>query len=70
MSFVVTERDGTITVTSGVLDRIAAQAAELTVQYGRVLPDTALAVQSAVAGAFETMCGLGAVVDVHLEELQ
>jgi uncharacterized alkaline shock family protein YloU len=44
---------------------------ELTVAYGRVLPDVARAVQERVAAALGTMCGVNVTaVDVSVEELE
>jgi uncharacterized alkaline shock family protein YloU len=42
----------------------------LRVEYGRVLPEVARAVQERVAAALETMCGVAVdAVDVSVEEL-
>jgi len=41
----------------------------LVAPYGVVVPDLARAVQGRVADALATMCGLSAVVDVAVEEL-
>jgi uncharacterized alkaline shock family protein YloU len=44
---------------------------ELTVSYGRVLPELARDVQERVAAALGTMCGLNVTaVDVSVEELE
>jgi uncharacterized alkaline shock family protein YloU len=43
---------------------------EIAVEYGRVLPEVALDVQSQVAGALARMCEVDATVDVSVEELE
>ena len=49
---------------------VARVELELAVEYGRVLPDVAHAVQSRVTDALTQMCGLDvAAVDVTIEEL-
>ena len=50
--------------------RRTAIALELTVAFGRVLPEAARAVQERVASALGTMCGVTVnAVDVTVEEL-
>jgi uncharacterized alkaline shock family protein YloU len=44
---------------------------ELSARYGLVLPDVAREVQSRVAGALTTMCGVSiAIVDISVEEVE
>lgn len=99
MSLLLTEHEGTITVTPPALAGLVIQAAEsvdgvqvrrgrrrldidvtpgeahvrleLSARYGLVLPDVAREVQSRVAGALTTMCGVSiAIVDISVEEVE
>jgi len=52
-------------------DGVARVELELSVAYGRVLPDIARDVQQRVADALGTMCGVTvAAVDISVEELR